>query len=180
MQNLPASRLHLRHLWLYQPIQHFCSWQGGSLATGRRLRDCQQQAKSVLQPHRASPAGRRGVGTSNRDFCTSHWPGLAAEIHVGVNIKLLGRYSVTSQGLSSAPTRRPAVAAGPHISSSGRRDCHAHPGLMPKQICDLASQPGRAQAVAPACSPRDNELSLGSCFFQKHSGFAVLAVPGPG
>lgn len=135
--------------------------------TGKRLRDCQQLAKSLLQPHRASPAGRGGVVTSNRHFCTLHQAGLAAEIHAGVNIKLLGRYSVTSQSLSSALTRRPAVALGPHISSSGRRDSHAHPGTMSKQICDLASQPGRAGAVAPACSLRDNELSLRSCFFSE-------------
>lgn len=30
--------------------------------------------------------------------------------------------------------------------------------------------------MAPACSLRDNELCLGSCFLLKHSGFAVLAM----
>lgn len=64
--------------------------------------------------------------------------------------------------------------------SSARRGSHAHPGTMSKQICSLASQPGRAGAVPPACSPRDSELPLWSCFFLKHSGFAVLAVPGRG
>lgn len=141
----------------------------GGRKPGNRKKATRLQAAGQIPPsamHSFSCWKERRVVTSKMDFCTSHWAGMAAEIHVEVNIKLFRRYYVTSQSLSSAPTCR---TAGGTVMPTQERCPHRS-----------TTWHCRAGAVAPACSLRDNKLSLGSCFFLKHSGFPVLAVSVPG